>query len=114
MVTQYLTEITFKKKGHQSYHLPILSTCCEVSQNSAIKESRENNSPFLFAMILPPESNLTLILVFQPLAIHAVNLPVLVSEIEIHFHLTHIHPSLIVVRRKKQQKHTFLLLLSLV
>lgn len=92
-----------KKALWQSYHLPILKTCCEVSQNSAIKYSSENNSPFLFAMVLPPESNLTLISVFLPSVIHADNLPVLVSVTKINWHLTHIHPSHIVMRRKNNK-----------
>lgn len=66
------------------FYLPILRTCCEVSQNSPIKYSSENNGPFLFAMVLSPESNLTLIPVVLPSVIHGDNLPVLVS-------ITHIY-----------------------
>lgn len=53
-------------------------------------------------MVLPLESNLTLIWVFLPWFLHADNLPVLVSII--HWHVTHIHPLLIELRRKKTTK----------
>lgn len=89
-----------------SCHLPILRTCCEVSQNSAIKYSSENNSPFLFAMVLPPESNLTLISVFLPSVIHADNLPVLVSVTKTNWNPTHIHPSHIVMKKNKKTNKT--------
>lgn len=88
-----------KEATWQLCHSPILRTCCEVSQNSAIKYSSGNNSPFLFAMVLPPESNRTLMSVFLPSIIHADNLPVLVSVTKINCHLTHIHPSHIVIIR---------------
>lgn len=65
------------KKIGQMYYLPILKTCCEVSQNSAIKYSSAN--PFHFAMVLSPKSNLSFISVVLPSVIHADNLPVLVS-----------------------------------
>lgn len=101
----------------QLCHSPILRTCCEVSQNSAIKYSSGNNSPFLFAMVLPPESNRTLMSVFLPSIIHADNSPVLVSVTKINCHLTHIHPSHIVIirlnnnssnnnKKKKKKKST--------
>lgn len=87
-------------------HLPILRTCCEVSQNSAIKYSSENNSPFLFAMVLSPESILTLISVFLPSVIHADNLPVLVSVTKTNWHPTHIHPSHIVMKNNNKNTHS--------
>lgn len=52
--------------GH-FHHLPILRTCCEVSQNSAMKYSSGNTSPFLFTMVIPPEPSLTFRSVFFPL-----------------------------------------------
>lgn len=107
--TVSIKSLTVKRKAtntkrHEFYHLPILRTCCDVSQNSAMKYSSENNSPFLFAMVLPPESNLTLISVFLPSVIHVDNLPVLISVTKINWHLTHIHSSHVVVREKKQQQ----------
>lgn len=53
-------------------------------------------------MVLPLESNLTLIEVFLPWVIHADNLPVLVSIMNRNWHLNHIHPLLIVLKRKKK------------
>lgn len=63
-------------------------------------------------MVLPLESNLTLIFeVFLPWVIHADNLPVLVSIMKINWHLNHIHPLLIVLRRGGGKNHLFQLLL---
>lgn len=53
-------------------------------------------------MVLPLESNLTLIEVFLSWVNHADNLPVLVSIMNRNWHLNHIHPLLIVLRRKKK------------
>lgn len=75
-----------------------------MSQNSAIKYSSENNSPFLFAMVLPQKSNLTLMSVTLPSVIHADNSPVLVSVTKINWHPTHIHSSHIVMRKKTTKK----------
>lgn len=55
-------------------------------------------------MVLPPESNLTLISVFLPSVIHADNLPVPVSVTKINWHPTHIHPSHIVLKKEKKEK----------
>lgn len=83
-------------------YLPILRTCCEVNQNSAMKYSSGKKRSVLFAMVRPPGSNITLIRsVFLPSINHADNLPVLVSIRKMNCRLTHIHPSHIVIRRRK-------------
>lgn len=95
----------FFRGKQEKLHLPILRTCCEVNQNSAMKYSSGNNSPVLFAMVLPPGSNITLIRsVFLPSVNHADNLPVLVSITNMNSGLTHIHPLHIVIIWGKEQQ----------
>lgn len=97
----------YVRGGQTKQHLPILRTCCEVNQNSAMKYSSGKSIPVLFAMVLPPGSNITLIRsVFLPSINHADNLPVLVSITNMNCRLTHIHPShIVIIRRKKNNRN---------